>query len=149
KGLLASFQDQLVRHLKDGEIVELEGLGTFNVSLKNIPATKEREINPSNIAFGKVVFRCSKELKNKLTERMRFVRSDEGSRLKVCPAAKRKANILAYLESRPTISSGICRGLNGCSKHLALKDLSELQKEGKIARLGSRHNALYMAVEES
>jgi predicted histone-like DNA-binding protein len=148
KGMLASFQHQLILHLTEGEIVELEGLGTFNVSLKSIPAATEQEISPSKVAIGKIVFRCSKELKNKLKQ-MRLERSGEGSRLNGYPAAKRKANILAYLASEPTISSALCRSLNGCSKHLAIKDLSELQEEGKIVRLGSRHNTLYTAADES
>ncbi|MDR1895181.1 MAG: HU family DNA-binding protein [Prevotellaceae bacterium] len=148
KGMLASFQHQLVLHLSRGEIVELEGLGTFNVSLKSTQATTEKEITPSTIAFGKVVFRCSKELKDKLKQ-MKFRRSDEGSRLRGYPEAKRKDNILAYLASKPTISSTICCGLNGCSKYMAIKDLSELQQAGKIARLGSQHNLLYTAVKEN
>jgi nucleoid DNA-binding protein len=45
KGMLASFQHQLILHLTEGEIVELEGLGTFNVSLKSIPDATEQEVH--------------------------------------------------------------------------------------------------------
>ena len=56
---------------------------------------------------------------------------------------KRKANILAYIEKHDTISTFLCRSLNGCSKYIALKDLKTLQEEGKIVRLGYRANAQY------
>ena len=92
--------------------------------------------------FSKVVFRCSKELRSGL-KYMEIERSDGGSRLKVLPSDKRKANILRYLQQNETISSSYCRGLNGCSKYMALKDLDELRKEGKIVRLGYRSNAQY------
>ncbi|MDR1980269.1 MAG: HU family DNA-binding protein [Tannerellaceae bacterium] len=147
KGLLASFQHLLILHLENGEIVELEGLGTFNVSLKSVPATTEKAVTPSKVQFGKVVFRCSKGLRKKLQD-MKFERADEGSRLKGYPEEKRKSNILAYLETHFTISSAGCCWLNGCTKYMALKDLKALQKEGKITRLGTRSNAQYAAAEE-
>ncbi|MDR1556835.1 MAG: HU family DNA-binding protein [Tannerellaceae bacterium] len=148
KGMLASFQHQLLLHLSCGETVEFEGLGTFSVSLKNIPATEEKEVTPSRVQFKKVVFRCSGELKDQLRQ-MKFQRADEGSRLEGYPEKKRKENILSYLDTHYTLSSSTCRWLNGCSRYLAIKDLKELQKEGKIIRLGSRHNAQYAAVEKT
>ncbi|MDR2810069.1 MAG: HU family DNA-binding protein [Tannerellaceae bacterium] len=147
KGLLTAFQEQLALHLSCGDIVELEGLGRFSVSVKNAPATREKEVTPSKVKFGKVVFRCSKELKRQL-EGMSFERSGEGSRLKTRPEAKRKARILAYLENHHTILTSTCRTLNNCSKYLALKDLKELQEEGKILLLGPRNIAQYTAVKD-
>lgn len=143
KGMLDMLRFVLDFHLQLGEIVELEGIGTFNVSLKNVPSDKEKDIIPSKVSFNKVVFRSSKELKKNL-QWMEVERADEGSRLKILSSHKRKENILYYLELKGYISSSTCRGLNGCSKYLALKDLQELQKEGKIIRIGSKNNAQYL-----
>ena len=74
---------------------------------------------------------------------MKVKRADEPSRLKGYTEEKRKANILAYIEKNDTISTFLCRSLNGCSKYTALKDLKTLQEEGKIVRLGFRANAQY------
>lgn len=142
KGMLEALKRRLAFHLKYGAIIELEGLGTFTVSLKCPPLTAEKEIKPKHVQFNKVVFRCSKELRSGL-KNMDVQRSDEGSRLKGPSTAQRKANILAYLQENPSISSSECCGLNGCSKYMALKDLKELQVEEKIARLGYRSNAQY------
>ena len=140
--LLEALKRRLAFHLKYGAVVELEGIGTFSVSLKCPPLTEEKDIKPKHVRFSKVVFRCSKELRSGL-KYMEIERSDGGSRLKVLPSDKRKANILRYLQQNETISSSYCRGLNGCSKYMALKDLDELRKEGKIVRLGYRSNAQY------
>lgn len=140
--MLEALKRRLAFHLKYGAVVELEGIGTFSVSLKCPPLTEEKDIKPKHVRFSKVVFRCSKELRSGL-KYMEIERSDGGSRLKVLPSDKRKANILRYLQQNETISSSYCRGLNGCSKYMALKDLDELRKEGKIVRLGYRSNAQY------
>jgi predicted histone-like DNA-binding protein len=145
KGILEIFRTTMLLHFKHGEIVELEGLGTFNLSLKSIPAKKEKEVTPTKVGVNKVVFRCSKKLKKEL-QWIKFERANEGSRLKGYSVAKRKANILQYLAKEYTISSALCCDLNNCSKYLALKDLNALRQEGKIARLGFSHNAQYALV---
>lgn len=142
KGMLDALKSRIAFHLKYGDIVELEGLGTFNASLKCPPLPTEKQITPHLVKFNKVVFRCASELKNELRF-MKVERADEPSRLKGYPSEKRKANILAYIDNNDTISTQECRSINGCSKYLALKDISELLQEGKIVRLGYRSNAQY------
>lgn len=142
KGMLDALKSRIAFHLKYGDIVELEGLGTFNASLKCPPLPTEKQITPHLVKFNKVVFRCASELKNELRF-MKVERADEPSRLKGYPSEKRKANILTYIDNNDTISTQECRSINGCSKYLALKDISELLQEGKIVRLGYRSNAQY------
>ena len=135
KGMLEALKNRIASHLKYGAIVELEGLGTFNASLKCPPLSSEKQITPHLVKFSKVVFRCSKELTNELRQ-MKLERANEPSRLK-------GYNILNYLKQNKTISSFTCRSINGCSKYIALKDLQTLLTEGKIIRLGYRSNAQY------
>lgn len=142
KGMLEALKSRIAFHLKYGDIVELEGLGTFNASLKCPPLTTEKQITPHLVKFSKVVFRCSNELKKELRD-MKTERADEPSRLKGYPEEKRKANILNYIKQNNTISTLECRSINGCSKYIALKDLRTLLTEGKIIRLGYRSNAQY------
>ncbi|GHU59388.1 hypothetical protein FACS189411_16140 [Bacteroidia bacterium] len=142
KGVLAALRQVMVITLKSGGIVELEGLGTFSISLKSISATTEKEVTPSKVRFKKLVFRCAKDLRKEFRG-MNFERADEASRLDTYPAETRKANILQYIEKHNTISSAQCQNENKCTKYLALKDLKSLYEEGKIIRLGTRHNAQY------
>ena len=142
KGMLEALKRRLAFHLRYGAIIEFEGVGTFSVSLKCPPLTNEKDIKPKHVQFNKVVFRCSNELRKQL-KYMEIDRADEESRLQTLSPDKRKANILNYLQTAGSISSSECRGLNGCSKYMALKDLNDLLKEGKIVRLGYRSNAQY------
>lgn len=142
KGMLEALKSRITFHLKYGDIVELEGLGTFNASLKCPPYNTEKQIPPHLVKFHKVVFRCANELKKEL-KYMKVERAKEASRLKGLPPEKRKANILTYIENNNTISTLECRSLNRCTKYIALKDINELLQEGKIVRLGYRSNAQY------
>lgn len=142
KGMLEALKSRIAFHLKYGDIVELEGLGTFNASLKCPPYSTEKQIPPHLVKFNKVVFRCASELKKEL-KYMKVERANAPSRLKVYTPEKRKANILAYLANNDTISTLECRSINRCTKYIALKDIHELLDEGKIIRLGYRSNAQY------
>ena len=66
KGMLEALKSRIAFHLKYGDIVELEGLGTFNASLKCPSLPTEKQITPHLVRFNKVVFRCSNELKKEL-----------------------------------------------------------------------------------
>ena len=142
KGVLEALKSRIAFHLKYGDIVELEGLGTFNAFLKCPSLPTEKQITPHLVRFNKVVFRCSNELKKELRY-MKVERADEPSRLKGYTEEKRKTNILNYIQQNNTISTLECRSINGCSKYIALKDLRTLLDEQKIVRLGYRANAQY------
>ena len=49
-----------------GYNVELEGIGTFSVSLKSRPVMEKNEIRAESIHFKDVKFRSSKELRDRL-----------------------------------------------------------------------------------
>lgn len=143
RGMLEMLRFIIDFHLKHGEMVDLESFGTFNISLKSIPATQAKEVTPSDVRFNRVVFRPSKELTNELRS-MHLERAEGGSSLHIMGEEKRKKNILAHLEECDTIASSTVQCINHCSKHIALKDLKTLQKEQKIYRIGSRNNAQYV-----
>ena len=63
---LAAFQDMMVDFLMFGYNVELEGIGTFSVSLKSRPVMEKNEIRAESIHFKDVKFRSSKELRDRL-----------------------------------------------------------------------------------
>ena len=56
----------MVDFLMYGYNVELEGIGTFSVSLKSRPVMEKNEIRAESIHFKDVKFRSSKELRDRL-----------------------------------------------------------------------------------
>lgn len=142
RGILQAFADQIVSHLEDGNDLELEGLGHFSATLSCPRETNPRKIKTQDIRFKTVKFRCSKEIRQRLSV-MRFekiTRPLKGSRYSV---EQRKKNIVTYLEKYQTIQTSHCMQLNGCTRYLAKKDLKEMLQAGTIVNLGHRRFSIY------
>lgn len=148
KGILEAFRQRLGFHLSYGDRVELEGLGTFNISIKKATKTKAtnaKAFRANTICLQKVTFRCSKELKQEL--RHLYVKREENhSYLKKSIPEERKQKILDYLDENDYIIAWDCCSINNCTRYIALKDLKELIREGKITRLGHKGNGMYTKV---
>ena len=131
KGILQLFQDMMVDFLMYGYNVELEGIGTFSVSLKSRPVMEKNEIRAESIHFKDVKFRSSKELRD---------------RLKTMPECEQE--VFRYLETNPFIHQKKYMSLCGCSRSKASLDLRRMVEEGKLRweKLGTSH--LYYKVEE-
>ena len=57
KGMMSLFKEELVRSLKDGDPVEIEGIGLFYPTAKCPPIRNPKEIRAESIHFSKVAFR--------------------------------------------------------------------------------------------
>lgn len=132
KGVLQLLQDLIVDALQYGQYVELEGIGTFGVSLKSRPVMEEKEIRSESIRFHDVTFRSSKELRDRLRT-MQLERSPEKDPVGFTPEVC-EARTLEYLKTHPYISGKIYRSLCRCGKTKAAADLKRMMKEGKLER---------------
>ena len=141
KGALQVIADVMAEQLDRGYNVELEGIGFFSVSLTARPVADQKEIRSESIHFRNVNFRCSKYLKSKL-KTMYLERVPE-SRGTLLSFDERISRLMDYLKSHHYITCGDYRGLTGCSKYLALKDLNQLIHEGKLAKGGYRSTRVY------
>ena len=121
-----------------GYNVELEGIGTFSVSLKSRPVMEKNEIRAESIHFKDVKFRSSKVFRDEYTV------SDPAY-----PSAKEcEQEVFRYLETNPFIHQKKYMSLCGCSRSKASLDLRRLVEEGKLRweKLGTSH--LHYKVEE-
>ena len=143
KGLLESFTQVVTNRLKNGENVNLDGLGYYSVSLdcpKDI--TSEKRIRAESMRFRNVNSRCSKKMKASLKSR----------RMERVPAVKKKEftgeerlqRIISKMNELRTVTCTDCMGVNQCSRYIALQDLNTLIESGKIEKLGYGKNVLYM-----
>jgi len=60
-------------HLKKGEIVRLEPLGSFQISVKGTGSTSADMVSQSNVSSANIIYRPGKKLK-KLLSNLSFVR---------------------------------------------------------------------------
>ncbi len=132
KGMLQLLQDLIVDALEYGQCIELEGIGTFGISLKSRPVMEEKEIRAESIRFQDVTFRSSKELCHRLCA-MQLERSPEkkpvGFTQEVC-----EQRTMEYLKTHPYITGKVYRGLCRCGKTKAAADLKKMMQEGKLVR---------------
>lgn len=143
KGMMSLFKEELVRSLKDGDPVEIEGIGLFYPTAKCPPIRNPKEIRAESIHFSKVAFRACKELKREMSS-MHFERATDYRKPDAYTPEQRQERILRYLSRHGEISSSDCMGVNVCSRYLAQGDLKQLREQGCIVRLGGPKNAVYV-----
>lgn len=148
KGIMILFKEELARALKEGDSVELDGVGTFSVTAKCPPVHSPKEIRAESIRFSKVVFRACKELKKEM-DTMSFERATDYRKKVPYTAGQRQERILAYLSDQGGLSSSDCMRLNACSRYIAQLDLKALREAGRIIRLGGPRVALYVLAEKN
>lgn len=62
-----SFVKVLENHLAHGEIVRMEPLGSFQISVKGTASPTAAEVSKSNVTSASIIFRPGKKLKKMLT----------------------------------------------------------------------------------
>ena len=132
KGVLQLLQDMMVDELMFGHNVELEGIGTFSISLKSRPVEDKKEIRAESIHFQDVTFRSSRQLRDRLQE-MPLMRSSEEERA-VLSFEECEERTMKYLETHQYISGKIYRSLCRCGKTKAAGDLKRMANAGKLVR---------------
>lgn len=133
-GAMKSLEEFIVKSLRNGYQVELDGVGTLAVSLSSRKVTDEKEIRGNSLDVKRVTFRCSKSLKTRLS----------GASLERSGAAKhdkttfdfRHAKLMKYLSEHPFINRGTYRILMGCSDRVWRSDCNRYLNEGILKREG-------------
>ncbi len=67
-GVIVGLTQVIADELADGNIVEIDSLGSLKLTLQGTPADSDAELGKANITKINVVYRPSKELKEKLKE---------------------------------------------------------------------------------
>ena len=143
KGMLEAFTALITSHLKSGDNLNLQGLGSYSVSLKSPKGiTKESQIRSESIRFKNVNFRCSSTMKSALHS-MKLERKRAGKKESKTPE-QRLQQILKDLQTNRSITASRCMTINQCSRDTALSDLNKLIIDSKIEKLGSGKSVLYL-----
>lgn len=141
KAVLDSFVWVLGHSLKQGDNIELEGLGHFSPSLR----TQKLPDGKSVVEFDNVNFRCSEKLKQEL-------KSTRLEKVKNAPThtpEERRAKMTDYLRHNESITTMIYAKLNNCSRYLAVADLTKYVEEGLLERIGQSTHVIYLPVKNN
>lgn len=148
KGLLSVLIDEIIKAMRDGNKVVIDGFGCFYPTLSCLPVSNPDEIRAESIHFSRVAFRGCEELRQAM-KGMTVERSSYSSRKATdCPVEVRCRKILDFLREQKEIQSSDCMQLNHCSRYIAQSDLKTLYKEGLIRRLGGPKVSVYVLAEK-
>jgi len=138
KGILDGLAVYIGESLRDGYHIELEDIGTFSLSVRTRQADDPEKMT---VEVDGVNFKCSKKLKDR-ARRTELV-PDKKAAPKFTPA-KRKKQLLNYLQKNKSISIIGYTRLNNCSQYQAKKDIGVLVEEGVLVSLGEGTHKTYV-----
>lgn len=131
-GMLQLFQDMLADYLMMGYNVELNGIGTFSISLTGRPVMDKKEIRSESVHFKDVKFRSSKELRDRLVSTPVLRSEVEESDKKYFTPEECERRLMGYLDNHPYITRIDYMSLCRCRKTKAAADLKRFTEKGII-----------------
>lgn len=146
KAVLDASQRFIYRSLHYGYNVELDGIGTFSLSLCSEPFETEEGKKMMRVKVDNLNFRCNKKLKAKIQDfELEQVKTDSQS----MPGLNtRKKRMTAYLEKHGYINTVRYTEINNCSRYQARKDLTSFVDEGFLLLSGRGSHKVYLLKEE-
>lgn len=145
RGVLQLVQDMMAEYLMMGYNVEVEGIGTFSISLKAPLVDNKRKMRSEQVSFRTVLYRPSANLRERLQPmpvyRAEEVKKNEFTREE---CQRRMEN---YLTNNSFITGTDYMLLNHCSRAKASIDLRRLKKEGILKRIGRGPTTHYVKSE--
>ena len=146
KAAIPAIADALVRYLNAGCHVELDGFGTFSLSLacrkeKDQPTpviTSPDDVRPSQLCVSRVRFDAKAEVMNRLTGPFKRTDTPIPSRREVTmSAAEREALLMVYLDSCYGITISNYMTLTGLTRRHANEELTAFVNSGKLICQGT------------
>lgn len=147
------------RSLTDGYHVELDGIGTFSLSLRSqyieeekveIAADGEETIKKEGITrltVDRINFKTNKRLLKQINQNMALM---EITPDQPTPGiVYRKQRLLKHLQKNGFISIRKYAEITNCSRYQSNKDLPAFEQEGLIIRKGNKTHQVYVLAERN
>ena len=142
KSALLVISDLLQETLREGYNVNLNNIGYFSVSLKSRPVMEKNEIRSESVHFSHVNFRCSQELKDKLST-MEVTRA-QSITVPNLSQTEKELRLKKHFEQKLNLTTTEYMNLTYSSRQKALKELKSLVQEDKITKIGSKNATQYL-----
>lgn len=131
---MKSLEAFVIKSLRGGYQVSLNGLGSLSVVLSSRKVTDEKDLRSHSIDVKTVNFRCSKalvtNLKGATIERASAPKQNNDT------FEKRKQRMLDFMATNPVINRNIYRSINGCSDYTWREDRRIYLLENLLLRQG-------------
>lgn len=147
-GALVALADITAEKLANGYCVQLDGIGTLQLTLKCPQFRSINEIRGESVQVKSIAFRPSVRIKDKLKKTV-FVRQKEKLHSQRHTDKEIDALVTAYFRKNETLTRSQFQQLCGLTCSTAVRQLRRLRKEMKIVNIASKKHPLYRKPAES
>lgn len=147
--VLSSLDQLLVRHLSEGNNVDIEGIGTFSISLTAPETRTPNATRASSIKVKSVNFRCDKGLKNSICNKATFVRDRVKTQSPDIDIQRLVAMVSNYFKSNRSLNRRQFQSLTKLNESTAVRRPRQLREIGYLSNMSNdpRH-PLYVSTSK-
>lgn len=144
--VIIAFQDEIANQLAQGNIVKLEGLCSFNISLKSANGTCTGKENGKGIVLKSVNINPEKEF----TERVKELAAENGmekvmARHSGDVSDEKIDRILTnYFTTNKAITRQKLQDICSTTRYMAMQQIKRLTDSGKLINIGFKNHPLYV-----
>lgn len=143
--VLISLSEVTAEYLREGKRVHIDGLGYLQVTLQCPAVESTHEIRAESIRFKSVAFRPEVELKDSL-KTMSLERAKYKSHSRQLEPERIDQLLASYFTKHEYMPRVAFQQLCGLTSSTASRRLRQLVGEGKLRDIGTRHQALYVRI---
>lgn len=144
--VLKSLNQVLARHLSNGDNVNLDGVGTFSVSLSAPETRTPTATRASSIKVKSVNFRCDQDLRDEVMNRATFVRDRVKTQSPDLDTHQLVVLLAGYFRKNRYLSRKTFQELTLLNESTAIRRLQMLREKGYITNFsGDDRHPLYGA----
>lgn len=144
---LNAFKAEIVKQLKSGNRVHIDGLGYFRLSLKVPEIRTPENVSSEAIHFKKIVFQAEKSVIKEFGD-ITFSRSQKGTHSDEQNDLNIDNKLMEYFTGHEYMTRTVFQSLCHLTRTTALRRLDKLIDEGKLEKFGLKNAPLYRLCSE-
>ena len=144
--VIIAFQDEIANQLGQGKIVRLEGLCSFDISLKPKNGICTGEENSKEIVLKSVNINPEKEFMERVQKCINTTGMEKvtGKHSRVISDEKVDKILTEYFGKKDSITRPILQNICSLTRYMAAIQIKRLLEEGKLSNIGFKNHPLYV-----
>ena len=149
--VIIAFQDEIANQLAQGNIVKLEGLCSFNISLKSANGTCTGKENGKGIVLKSVNINPEKEFMERVQKCINETGMEKvtGKHSVTIPDEKVDSLLTEYFKKEKTVTRPKLQELCSMTRYMAMQQIKRLTENGKLINIGFKNHPLYVPASDS
>lgn len=142
--VITAFQDEIAYQLGQGKIIRLEGLCSFDISLKTASGVCTGKENAQSIMLKSVNINPEKEFTEKVKECMCDMERVKGRHSESISDEEVDEMLNEYFKKEKSITRPILQRICSLTRYMATIQIKRLTDSGKLVNIGFKNHPLYM-----